>query len=1247
LLIGLPFLTAVLQPGCEKKEKLRLLLEIRSVEPVESFDLVVAESRTGEVLVERRGVALEPELDLTEQSLNLQLDFTRRGRYVVFIAGHGQGRADQVYAERISIKGVVERSVVLVSLDTVDGDGDGFVDEQDCGALLEQGADVCLADCDDTDGSVSPLAAEVCGDEIDQNCDGSDLECRDRDGDGWAEDEDCDDQDPDRHPGRVERPNGCPTEDHPDPVEEPLCGDGIDQDCDGVDMPCQPDEDCDGWVAAEDCDDHDERVHPGGVELCNDPSGVDEDCDGMTDEGCVPCDLDGDGFQRQDASRGCPDADYLASGLDVDCDDLDSGAFPGLTDGFKACGGLEGGSPGCGTLRLCDGKDNDCDGQTDEGCATAEGLPLVCDQDGDGFLNPDELGCDPPAGLADCDDNDARVFPGAADVCGDGVLQNCSFETDCSEDADGDGYIRSVDCDDGDPAIAPWEKEVCDGKDNDCDGVTDEGNPDPDGNPLPASSFCTDDNDGICGVPQNQGGPMQGEYCNPGYVGSNPDCQTPPTTGNGRCVCSPVDPETARDGENRVACPGEDLAARASPRCFFAPQPEARDVCGGGVDEDCDPQTSDGAGDCTGDTPDCCSELGLCVDTQTDPGHCGSCGQSCDPTIANRCEGGECVCGTGPACAPGQECRSTGPTEEEAACACGPATCPNGCCLDTQCIPLSGQDDTLCGAGGESCTDCQADGLDCNGTGQCVCVAGGNCGGCCDGNFCRTGTGPAADDHCGINGVACTSCSAQGLDCNGDGMCVCVAGGNCTGCCDGNICRPGDLHTRCGAGGASCEICGTCEVCGPTSSCEHAAAGTDPRDQCAAEPESTCGYTGSCDGQGACEYWPEGTVCSLGLCVGSVYYYQDTCSPQHQCADGGSVDCAPYLCDATGCRATCATAADCVSGHYCAGGSCAAKKPLGDICGGNVECTSGHCVDGYCCDSGCTGVCEACDISGNLGTCSSHPAATDPEDDCPAEPPCGLTGQCDGNRACAYWPAGTVCNGSQCVGSVFYHDDTCTTFHVCADGGLIDCVPYACDASGCLTSCTAHTDCAAGHYCSSGSCLPEKLQGDTCAEDFECASGHCTDGYCCDAACDGVCEACDVGPSEGTCVLHQANTDPDGECAGSCQSCDGNGACHDTATGLDPEDECAQESPCGLDGECDGAGACGHWDSGTVCTAAYCDGSTLHDADTCDTSHACVDGGTQDCTPYTCESAACLTSCIDNTDCAAGYTCDATSSSCL
>ncbi len=124
-------------------------------------------------------------------------------------------------------------------------------------------------DCNDSDPSISPLATEIPNDGIDQNCDGLDIPDEDHDGYGSAAfpgGTDCNDQDPKVNPGATEVPS-----------------DGIDNNCDGIQV---NDDDHDGFVhniggtdPGPDCDDEDPTTYPGAPEVFG--GGKDHNCNGI------------------------------------------------------------------------------------------------------------------------------------------------------------------------------------------------------------------------------------------------------------------------------------------------------------------------------------------------------------------------------------------------------------------------------------------------------------------------------------------------------------------------------------------------------------------------------------------------------------------------------------------------------------------------------------------------------------------------------------------------------------------------------------------------------------------------------------------------------------------------------------------------------------------------------------------------------------------------------------------------------
>ena len=148
------------------------------------------------------------------------------------------------------------------------------------------------------------------------------------------------------------------------------------------------DEDGDGYNASEDCDDSDSSVYPGADEACD---GVDNDCDGDIDEDGFSTwyvDDDGDGYGDPVYSlESCDPPDGYVSN-DDDCDDNRTDVNPGASE-------------------VCDGRDNDCNGDIDDD--PVDGSAFFEDKDGDGFgkAGTEYLACDGATNDWDCNDSDS------------------------------------------------------------------------------------------------------------------------------------------------------------------------------------------------------------------------------------------------------------------------------------------------------------------------------------------------------------------------------------------------------------------------------------------------------------------------------------------------------------------------------------------------------------------------------------------------------------------------------------------------------------------------------------------------------------------------------------------------------------------------------------------------------------------------------------------------------------------------
>jgi alpha-tubulin suppressor-like RCC1 family protein len=721
-----------------------------------------------------------------------------------------------------------------------DGDGDGF--GSPAGATVM----ACFAprayaenstDCDDANAAAHPGAVEVCDDAmVDENCDGvanppASCTCID----GRAQ--------------RCAQPGACAAGTQRcaggswgpcsiGPVAE-SCN-GIDDNCDGavdemLTVTCFADADNDGYPGAGgtalascpiagresvggcpsgqtnraplgsdlDCADTDPARRPAAAEACN---GVDDNCDGAIDEGVLRVfypDADGDLFGDGTATplRACTaPAGYVENA--GDCDDTRASRSPS-------------------TSEICDGVDNNCNGQIDE----AGGFLVFADMDRDswGDAAGARAGCGtPPAGYAirggDCDDTDPARFPGAPEVC-DNRDNDCNAATYYPGDLDRDGHdpvaCGGNDCNESDPVVYGGAPELCDRKDNNCSsgGAADTGEDGDNDRHAPVGRACT-------------GGPFPRDDCddtrNTVYGGATEFCNGIDDNCDGAVDELPA-AATSCGFRNSVA-----TCASAACRLLSCVAPYL----------DCNRTDADG-----------CE-----VDPRTDRLNCGGCGLACTGAAG----GVYCVDGACSACPAGRGdcdgnaangCETDLTTSGTHCGACGRACAPangSGACVAGACTVAS------CRTGYGDCNALASDGCESN-----FANAIGNCGRC--GNTCLfaanstptclsgvCGAGPCIADHhrCGTQCVPNASAFSCGTSC--------VA-------CPGALQGSATCNATTGACGLSC-LPGTGDCDGIASNaCETALL---PGEQCCAG--RSC--AGRCVG-GAC-LLPDSLIASTGLTCG-------------------------------------------------------------------------------------------------------------------------------------------------------------------------------------------------------------------------------------------------------------------------------------------------------------------------------------------------------------------------------------------
>ena len=335
-----------------------------------------------------------------------------------------------------------------------DDDDDGYLDstgdtlssttDLDCDDAFEGTDDDPVTDCDDSDAGDYPGATEIVGNQDDEDCDGGEICFVDADDDGYRPNAtdtttstdtdctdvgeatlsqpttDCDDNDSGDYPGATE-----------------IVGNQDDEDCDGGEI-CYLDDDNDGFrpdststitsvdtdctdtdeatlsQLTTDCDDSDSGDYPGATEIVGNQD--DEDCDGG--EICF-VDADDDGYRPNatdtttSTDTDCTDVgEATLSQPTTDCDDNDSGDYPGATE---IVGNQD---------------DEDCDG----------GEICYLDDDNDGF-RPDSTSTITSVDT-DCTDTDEATLSQATTDCDDDA-STCTG--DCTTDSDSDGLLDCVD----------------------------------------------------------------------------------------------------------------------------------------------------------------------------------------------------------------------------------------------------------------------------------------------------------------------------------------------------------------------------------------------------------------------------------------------------------------------------------------------------------------------------------------------------------------------------------------------------------------------------------------------------------------------------------------------------------------------------------------------------------------------------------------------------------------------------------
>ncbi len=564
-------------------------------------------------------------------------------------------------------------------------------------------------------------------------------------------------------------------------------------------------------------------------------------------------------------------------------------------------------------------------------------------------------------------------------------------------------------------------------------------------------------------------------------------------------------------------------------QCFGADCDDTDEDIYDDADEVCDGKDNDCVGGIDNDPIDC------------DPPSCDLGAGAYFEQAREQCNGTDCVDETPVTCGLytcagggelGDECADTCDVEADGKCV-DSAHCDASACLD----------DLLNGQACDELTDCES--------GYCgndFCCPGGDC--CSVASDCPTfGTiAPICD-----NASLCQGTRGEAV-CNGNFQCqsngveqddsACDATTLADDCdyylsiyCNGNVTQSAPACPTTCTSDTECDPDGFCRETGPRACVEDHEDGEQCNDddecksdhcangyccaagECCSRPEDCPGAFSdppNCDSQATCQGTRDDASCVDSMC-GTVSNVADDSDCSGVANDCGSY--IPTLCNGgpnqtpPNCLGMCTSNADCDASAYCrADGQCVPDEPDGGICANNTQCGGGYCNNGHCCSGGtCCNTSSDCDLMDVAATCTSASGCQGSRVDgvCTAAKQC-TTQTVDDDSACT---AGTLSNTCGAYPSVFCNGMTTQS------------------TPGCASTCGAGTPCDTGNYCDGAShCQSTGDPGASCTTPNMCTSNICTDDVCCNSSCTGLCRACDITGTSGTCTMVANGTDWDGEC---------------------------------------------------------------------------------------------------------------------